>query len=166
MEQEKTREHSLIKEHTMSQPSIFPAVTNRSPFRILPLIFTILACVSLAFSSLILSLLWLGDGNLNLLGIITATNLDLEGKFLATIFFSLPTLLLVGLFSTIALLIARRWIAAALAVPIAMAVFISLYLFLVFVMPSAPGVIFVVPLLLLNGGALWLARWFLTRTFR
>jgi len=168
MEQEKTLEHSFIKEYIMGQPYIFPAVTNRSPFRILSLIFTILACITLVFGSLILSYLWLGDGNLNLLGIITVTGstyYTLESNILATIFLSLPTLVLVGLFSTIALLLAKRWVVAALALPIAMAVFISLYLFLVFVLPSAPAVILIVPLLLLNGGALWLARRFLIRTF-
>jgi hypothetical protein len=166
MGQDKTREHSLFKERTMSQPSLFPAVNPRSPLPILPLLFTILACVSLAVGSLILSLVWLGDGSLNLFGIITAPGASLEGKFLSTIFLSIPTLLVAGLLSTIALLLARRWVAAALAVPMTIGVFIGLYLFLVFVMPSAPAVIFVVLLLLLNGGALWLARWFLTRTFR
>ena len=152
----------------MSQPYIFPAVTNRSPFRILSLIFTILACVTHVLGSLILSYLWLGDGNLNLLGIITvtgSTHYALESNILATIFLSFPTLVLVGLFSTIALLLARRWVVATLALPIAIAVFISLYLFLVFILPSAPGVILVVPLLLLNGGGLWLAWRFLIRTF-
>src|SRR6266567_947845 len=129
-------------------------------------LFTILACVSLAVGSLILSFVWLGDGSLNLFGIITVTGGGLEAKFFATIFLSIPTLLVVGLLSTIALLLARRWVAAALAVPMTIGVFIGLYLFLVFVMPSAPAVIFVVLLLLLNGGALWLARWVLTRTFR
>ena len=153
----------------MSQPSISPAITSRSPFHILPQIFMILACVTLTFSSLILILLWLWDGNLNLLGIITATQsteYSLEAKILETIILSLPTLVLVGLFSTIALLLARRWVVAALALPIAMAVFVSLYLFLVFVLPSAPAVILVVPLLLVNGGGFLFARWFLTRTYK
>ena len=154
----------------MSQPSIFPAVTtNRGPSRIFSLIFAILACVTLVLGSLILSYLWLGNGSLNLLGIITVTGstyYTLESNILATIFLFLPTLVLVGLFSTIALLLARRWVSAALALPTAMAAFISLYLFLVFVLPSAPTVILVVPLLLVNGGALWLAWRFLTRTFK
>ena len=136
----------------MSQPSIYPAVNPRSPLPTLPLLFTILACVSLAVGSLILSFVWLGDGSLNLFGIITVTGGGLEAKFFATIFLSIPTLLVVGLLSTIALLLARRWVAAALAVPMTIGVFIGLYLFLVFVMPSAPAVIFVVLLLLLNGG--------------
>ena len=150
----------------MSQPSLFPAANNRSPLPILPLIFTVLACVSLAFGSLILSLVWLGDGSLNLFGIISATGVGLEAKFLATVFFSLPMLLVAGLLSMIALLIARRWVAAALVVPMAIGVFIGLYLFLVFVMPGTPGVIFVLLLLTLNGVAVWLARRFLISTFR
>ena len=137
----------------MSKSFILPVVNHRGSLPIFSRIFTILAVLSLTLGSLILSTIWLGVGSLMV-------------KATATLFVSLPMCLLVGLLSTIALLVARRWVAAALAIPMAIGVFIGLVLFAGNVMPHAPAVIFVVLLLLLNGGALWLARRFLTRTFR
>lgn len=142
------------------------ATHNRSPLRTLQVIFTVLACVSLAIGSVLLSIIWLGNGSFSLFGIITGTVVGLEGKFFATIFLLLPTLFVVWLLSTVALLIAKRWAAAGLALPTAIAILIGLYLFLVFVMPLAPGLVFVLLLIILNGGALWLAWWFLTSTSR
>src|SRR5260221_18086 len=59
---------------------------------------------------------------------------------------------------------ARRWVAAGLALPVALWVFLGLYLFIVFVIPHfpAPTLVFVALLFPLNGVALWLARRFLT----
>lgn len=78
--------------------------------------------------------------------------------------------LLVGLLSSIALLFARRWVAGALAIPVSIGIFFGLMLFVGNVMPNTPAVVFVVTfvvlLLLLNAGALWLAWRFLTRTSR
>ncbi len=63
---------------------------------------------------------------------------------------------------------ARRWVAAGLSLPVALGVFLGLYLFIVFVIPHvpAPTVVFVALLFPLNGVALWLARRFLTDTGR
>ncbi len=141
----------------MSKSFILPAVNHRGSLPIFARIFTILAVLSLTFGSLILSLSLFG-----------ANSLAVQGSVLLII--SLPMCLLVGLLSMIALLFARRWVAAALAIPMAIGVFFGLMLFVGTVMPHAPAGIFVVTfvvlLLLLNGGALWLARRFLTRTFR
>jgi len=141
----------------MSKSFILPAVNYRGSLPIFSRIFTILAVLSLAFGSLILSLSLFG-----------ANSLAVQGSVLLII--SLPMCLLVGLLSMIALLFAWRWVAAALAIPMAIGVFFGLMLFVGTVMPHAPAGIFVVTfvvlLLLLNGGALWLARRFLTRTFR
>jgi hypothetical protein len=153
-------------ENEMNHTPTSPATHNRSPLRILQVIFTVLACVSLVIGSVLLSIIWLGNGSFSLFGIIMGTAVDLEGKFFATIFLLLPTLFVVWLLSTVALLIVKRWVAAVLALPMAIAILIGLYLFLVFVMPSAPGLVFVLLLILLNGGALLLAWWFLTSTSR
>jgi hypothetical protein len=49
-------------------------------------------------------------------------------------------------------------------VPAALALFIALYLFLVFVALTIPAAIFVLLLVLFNGVALWLTFLFLKRT--
>ena len=153
-------------ENEMNHIPTSPATHNQSPLRILQVIFTVLACVSLAIGSVLLSIIWLGNGSFSLFGIIMGTGIGLEGKFVATIFLLLPTLFVVWLLSTVALLIAKRWVAAGLALPTAIAILIGLYLFLVFVMPLAPGLVFVLLLIMLNGVALWLAWRFLTSTSR
>jgi hypothetical protein len=147
----------------MSHPSLSSAVNNHSPLRVLHLLFTVLACLSLLIGSLIISVVWLGNGNISLFNVLTIRGAEsLGGKFWATIFLLVPTLCVFGLLSTGALLLARQWGAAGLALPIAVGVFIGLYLFLVFVMPMAPALVYVLLLLLLNGGVLWLAGWSLT----
>ena len=85
-----------------------------------------------------------------------------------TAVFLVPILFSAGLFATAALLLARRWVAAGLTLPVAGGVFVGLYLFMVFVIPHvpAPVLIFVALLVPLNGVALWLARRFLTDTGR
>jgi hypothetical protein len=80
----------------------------------------------------------------------------------------IPTLFFAGLFSTGALLLARRWVAAGLSLPVAAGVFLGLYLLIAFVIPyiPAPTLIFVLILSLINIGTLWLAWRFLASSAR
>jgi len=157
---------TTFKENEMNPITTSRTINNRGTLHILQTIFTVLALVSLAIGSVILSVVWLGNGSFSLFGIITGTGIGPEGKFFTTIFLLLPTLFFVWLLSTVALLIARRWVTAGLALPTAIVVLIGFYLFMVFVMPTVPDLVFVLLLIMLNGGALWLARWFLTSTSR
>ena len=134
------------------------------PLRVLQVIFTFLAFIFLAIGSVIMSLTWVGSGNVSLFGIVTETGSVSEGRFLGVVINSVATLFFVWLLITIALLLARQWIAAILALPAACVILIVLYLFLVFIMPSISGTIFVLLLILLNGAALLLALWFLKST--
>jgi hypothetical protein len=136
---------------------------------VLQTLFTVLACVSLVLGSVLISIICLGNGNLffsHLLTIVTVGNLT--AKFLATIILLIPTLFFAGLFSTGALLLARRWVAAGLSLPVAAGVFLGLYLLIAFVIPyiPAPTLIFVLILSLINIGTLWLAWRFLASSAR
>jgi mannose/fructose/N-acetylgalactosamine-specific phosphotransferase system component IIC len=119
--------------------------------------------VSLVTGSVLLSLLWLGDGNVSLFDFIKVTTSGSEGKSLATIVLLMLTLGCVWLLSTVALLLARQWVAAGLALPTALVVYIGLALLLAVPVPS---LVIVGLLLLLNSGALWLAWRFLTSPYR
>jgi hypothetical protein len=135
--------------------------------RVLQALFTVLTCVSLVIGSLLISLIWLGNGNVSLFNFLSITSVGSPAaKLVVTILLLMPTLCFFGLLSTGALLFAKQWVVAGLAPPTAFGVFIGLCLFLVFVMPLVPALLFVLLLLLLNGGVLWLARWFLTRPAR
>lgn len=147
----------------MSHLFLFSAAARRRPF--IPQLFSVLACLALAVGSVILSIVWLGDGHVNLLGFLV-NGTGLAAKMIATIFFSLPILGVVGLLNVLALLFARRWVMAVLVVPVTVLLYVVMYLCTVFLMPRAPALLFVVLLLLLNGGMLWFARWFLAHTFR
>jgi len=111
-----------------------------------------------------MSLNWVGSGNVSLFGIVTETGSVSEGRFLEVVINSVVTLFIVWLLITIALLLAKQWIAAILALPAAFVILIILYLFIVFILASISGTIFVLLLILLNGAALLLALWFLKST--
>lgn len=148
---------------TTSRPTTF-----RGPLHVLQVLLTVLACVSLVLGSVLISIICLGNGSISVFNFLTITGVgSLSEKFVATLILLLPTLFLPWLLGTGALLLARRWVAAGLALPIALGVFLGLYLFIVFVVPHipAPTLFFVLLLLLLNGGVLWLARRFLASTF-
>jgi len=145
-----------------SQPT-----TPRNFVRLLQTIFTVLACASLVIGSVLISIVCLGNGNVSVFNVLTITSVgSLTAKFVITIMLLLPTLFFAWLFGTAVLLLARRWVAAGLALPVAPGVFLALYLCIVFVIPHipAPTLIFVALLFPLNGVALWLARRFLTET--
>ena len=71
------------------------------------------------------------------------------------------TMLVVWVCSTVALLLARRWVLASLSLPVAIAILYSLWMFIAFFMLNISGVAFAALFVMLNTGAIWLAAWFL-----
>src|SRR5216683_2416411 len=107
-----------------SQPT-----TPRNFVRLLQTIFTVLACASLVIGSVLISIVCLGNGNVSVFNVLTMTSVgSLTAKFVITIMLLLPTLFFAWLFGTAVLLLARRWVAAGLALPVALGVFLALYL--------------------------------------
>src|SRR6266702_1412769 len=117
----------------MSQPFTFQAANNRSPLRIGQIIFTVLALLSFALGSVLLSLVWPA------------------------------TMLAVWIFSTLALILAKRWLLASLSLPVAFAILYGIWWFMAVFLLNISGVMFAALFMLLNTGAVWLARWFLKK---
>lgn len=135
--------------------------TPRNSVRLMQTLFTVLACASLVIGSVLISIICFSGG-------IGGDPITLTAKFVYTLIFLIPTLFSGWLFGMAALLTARRWVGAGLSLPVALGVFLSFYLFIVFVIPHvpAPTVVFVALLVPLNGVAIWLARRFLNDTSR
>ncbi len=144
----------------MSQPFTFQAANNRSPLRIGQLIFTVLALLSFALGSVLLSLVWFGVG-------ITTTGkdfgADMEVRTFAFIFLWPATMLAVWIFSTLALVLAKRWLLASLSLPVAFAILYGIWWFIAVFMLNISGVMFTALFILLNTGAVWFASWFLKK---
>ena len=145
----------------MSQPITFQATNNRSPLRIGQIIFTVLALLSFALGSVLLSLVWFGVG-------VTTTGKDFgaatEGRAFAFILLWPATMLAVWIFSTLALILAKRWLLASLSLPVAIAILYGIWWFSAMFLLNISGVMFTALFILLNTGAIWLARWFLRNT--
>src|SRR5437667_12505854 len=110
----------------MSQPFTFQAANNRSPLRIGQITFTVLALLSFALGSVLLSLVWFGVG-------VTTTGKDLyadaEVRTFVFIVIWPATMLAVWIFSTLALVLAKRLLLASLSLPVAFAMLYSLWMF-------------------------------------
>ena len=147
----------------MSQSITFQAANNRSPLRIGQIIFTVLTLLAFALGSLLLSLVWLGVG-------VTTTGkapgAELEVRAFILILVWPVTMLVVWVLSTSALLLAKRWLLASLSLPAAFAILYSVWFLVARFMLNASGVMFTALFILLNIGAIWLARWFLRSTSR
>ncbi len=144
----------------MSQSLPFPAVKNRNPLRIGQITFTVLALLALALGSVILSLVWFGVG-------VTSTGKDVyaDAEIRGFVFIVIwpATMLAVWIFSTLALLMAKRWILASLALPVAFAIMLVIWWVVAVLLLNVSGVLFTVLLILLYTGAIWLASWFLKK---
>ena len=147
----------------MSQfPSSQP-VLNMSTSRIISIVFACLSYASFLIGSILICLVWLTP---MLFGISSYYNQ--QDSFITTIFILIPMLLLFWLLGTISLLTARRWIAAALLLPMSVVLLIGIYLFLTFVsyhVSGGPKIAFVllfVPLDVL----LFRVAWLLMQPFR
>ena len=147
----------------MSQPFTLQATNRRSPMRIGQIIFTVLALLAFVLGSLLLSLVWLGVG-VTITGKAPGAEAELRG-FVFAIVWSV-TMLAVWVFSTGALLLAKRWLLASLSLPAALAIFYGVWYLVALVMLTTPGEMFMVVFILLNTGAIWLAAWFLRGTSR
>ena len=137
----------------MSQPFTFRAANYRSSSRNGQMLFTVLALVAFAVGSLLLSLAWFGVG--------VTPGLEAEARGLAFIIVWPVTMLVVWICSTIALLLAKRWVLASLSLPAAFAIMLGVWAPVAFFMLTTSAVLFTAFLILLNTGAIWLASWFL-----
>lgn len=148
----------------MSQPSTFQAANNRSPVRTTQLIFTILALLAFVLGSLLLILVWFGVG----VTIPADKLLDAEPEVRAFVFITVwpVTLLIVWICSTIALLLAKRWVLASFFLPASIAILLGVWWLVAFFMLNTSAVMFTAFFILLNTGAVWLASWFLRSTSR
>ena len=144
----------------MSQPFTFQAANNRSPLRIGQILFTVLALLSFALGSVLLSLVWFGVG-------VTTTGkdfgADMEVRTFVFIVIWPATMLAVWIFSTLALVLAKRWLLASLSLPVAFAILYGIWMFMALFMLNISGVMFTALFILLNTGAIWLASWFLKK---
>lgn len=142
----------------MRQSIPFQAANHRSPLRIGQIIFTVLTLLTFALGSLLLSLAWLGGG-ITTSGKVPGA--DGEGRAFILILIWPVTMLAVWILSTIALLLAKRWILASLSLPAAFAIFYGVWFLMARFMLTTSGVMFTALFILLNTSAIWLASWFL-----
>src|SRR6266699_1570926 len=146
----------------MSQPFTLQAANNRSPLRIGQIIFTVLALLSFALGSVLLSLVWFGVGVT-----VTTTGEDLyaytEVRTFVFIVIWPATMLAVWIFSTLALVLAKRWLLASLSLPVAFAILYGIWWIVAVFLLNISGVMFAALFILLNTGAVWLASWFLKK---
>ena len=147
----------------MSQPITLQAANNRSPLRIGQIIFTVLALLAFALGSLLLSLVWLGVG-VTITGKVPGAEPELRG-FVFAIVWSV-TMLAIWVFSTGALLMAKRWILASISLPVAIAIMLGVWYPVALFMLTTSGVMFIAVFILLNTGAIWLASRFLRSASR
>ena len=142
----------------MSQPYTFKAVNKRSPLRSGQITFTVLALLALALGSILLSLVWFGVG-------VTTSGKDFyadaEVRTFVFIVIWPATMLAVWIFSTLALVFAKRLLLASLSLPVAFAILYGIWWFMAAFLLNISGVMFTALFILLNTGAIWLASWFL-----
>ena len=144
----------------MNQPFTFQAANKRSPLRIGQILFTALALLAFACGSLLLSLVWLGVG-------VTTTGKDVgaatDGRAFAFILLWPATMLAVWIFSTLALILAKRWLLASFSLPVAFAILLGIWWVSAVFLLNISGVMFTALFILLNTGAIWLASLFLKK---
>jgi hypothetical protein len=144
----------------MSQTLPFQSVKNHNPLRIGQITFTILALLALAVGTIILSLLWFGLG-------VTTTGKDVyaDAELRGFVFIVIwpATMLAVWIFSTLAFLLAKRWILASVALPVAFGILYAIWYIVALFLLNVSGVWFTALYIMLNTGAIWLASWFLRK---
>ena len=147
----------------MSQPFTFQAANNRNPLRAAQLLLPVLALLSFAVGSMLLSLVWFGVG-VTIPGKLPGA--EIEVRAFAFILLWPVTMLAVWIFSTLALLLAKRWLLASLSLPVALAILFGVWALVAFFMFNTSAVLFTAFFILLNTGTIWLAAWFLRSTSR
>ena len=88
---------------------------------------------------------------------------EMEGRAFAFILLWPATMLAVWIFSTLALVVSKRWLLASLSLPVAFAILYGIWLFIALFMLNISGVMFTALFIMLNTGAIWLASWFLKK---
>src|SRR6266700_7358040 len=144
----------------MSQPFTFQAANNRNPLRAAQLLLPVLALLSFAVGSMLLSLVWFGVG-VTIPGKLPGA--EIEVRAFAFILLWPVTMLAVWIFSTLALLLAKRWLLASLSLPVALAILFGIWWVSAMFLLNISGVMFTALFILLNTGAVWLASWFLKK---
>ena len=147
----------------MSQPITLKATNTRSPLRIGQVLFTVLALLAFALGALLLSLIWFGVGSTSPVGKFPGAEASARG-FLFIIVWPV-TMLVVWVCSTIALLLAKRWVLASVSLPAAFAILLGVWYPVALFLLTTP-VMFTAFFILLTTGAIWLASWFLRSTSR
>ena len=147
----------------MSQPFTFQAANNRNPLRAAQLLLPVLALLSFAVGSMLLSLVWFGVG-VTIPGKLPGA--EIEVRAFAFILLWPVTMLAVWIFSTLALLLAKRWLLASLSLPVALAILFGVWALVAFFMFNTSVVLFTAFFILLITGATWLAAWFLRSASR
>jgi hypothetical protein len=143
----------------MSQSIPFQAANNRSPARAGQLLFTVVALLAFALGSLLLSLGWFGVGVTIPAGKLPGAEIEARGFLLILVW---PvTMLIVWICSTIALLLAKRWVLASFSLPAAIAILLGVWWLVAMFMFNTSAVMFTAFFILLNTGAIWLVSWFL-----
>jgi hypothetical protein len=163
---DRRRKHhiEIIKEITLSQPFTFQAANNRSPVHTTQLIFTVLALLAFVLGSLLMILVWFGVG----VTIPTDKLLNAEPEIRAFVFIIVwpVTLLVVWICSTIALLLAKRWVLASFSLPAAIVILLGVWWLVAMFMLTASALMFTAFFMLLITGAIWLVAWFLRSASR
>jgi hypothetical protein len=91
---------------------------------------------------------------------------EIEGRAFLLIFIWPVTMLIVWICSTIALLLAKRWVLASFSLPAAIAILLGVWCLVAFFLLYTSAEMFTAFFILLNTGAIWLASWFLRSTSR
>jgi hypothetical protein len=90
----------------------------------------------------------------------------MEGRAFAFLLLWPVPMLVVWVCSTVALLLAKRWLLASFSLPAAIAILLGIWWLLAMFMLNTSAVMFTALFILLNTGAIWLASWFLRSTSR
>jgi hypothetical protein len=98
---------------------------------------------------------------------VTTTGKDVgaatDGRAFAFILLWPATMLAVWIFSTLALILAKRWLLASFSLPVAFAILLGIWWVIAVFLLNISGVMFTALFILLNTGAIWLASWFLKK---
>jgi hypothetical protein len=142
----------------MEQPIAFQPVETRNHLRIPAIIFSILALCSFILGSILLSLIWFNVG-------VHVTGKDIgaisETRGFAFLFLWPATMLMTWIFSIVALLLGKRWVAASCSLPVALVILYVVWYIVALFLLNISGVLFSVCFFMFDVGAIWLAAWFI-----
>lgn len=142
----------------MDQPIVFQPIETRNHLRIPAIIFSILALCSFILGSILLSLIWFDVG-------VHVTGKDIgaigEARAFAFIILWPATMLTTWIFSTVALLLGKRWLVASCSLPVALVIFYAIWYIVAIYLLNISGMLFSACFFMFDVGAIWLAAWFI-----